>query len=340
MHMSLNLIWFMLLGVLLTGYGVLDGFDFGVGILHLFARDDNERRIFLNSIGPLWDGNEVWLVTFAGALFAAFPNAYALAFSGFYLVFMSVLFAIIFRAVSIEFRSKRPWKWWRTMWDVAFCASSTLAPFLFGVMVGHLFIGLPIGSDMEFTGTALSHLSLFPILVGFFAVAACAMHGSIFLYLKTEGELQEKIRHWMWHTFGIFLVLYMITTIATLVNIPTATANLEKMPWLWSVVLLNILAIANIPRAIYMKKPGYAFLSSMCTLAALAALFGIAIYPNLIVSSTDPQFSLNIYNAASSQKTLGIMLIFACLGLPFVFAYTAVVYWVFHGKVELGKFSY
>jgi len=166
------------------------------------------------------------------------------------------------------------------------------------------------------------------------------MHGSIFLYLKTEGDLQEEVRHWMWHTFGIFLIMYMITTIVTLVEIPTATANLVKMPWLWSVVLLNILAIANIPRAIYMKRPGYAFISSMCTLAALAFLFGVAIYPNLIVSSTNPQYSLNIYNAASSQKTLSIMLIMACLGLPFVFAYTAVVYWVFHGKVQLGKFSY
>jgi cytochrome bd ubiquinol oxidase subunit II len=340
MQVSLNLIWFGLLGVLLTGYGVLDGFDLGVGILHLFARDDDERRIFLNSIGPLWDGNEVWLVTFAGALFAAFPNAYALAFSGFYLPLMCVLVCIIFRAVSIEFRSKWHWRWWRSMWDIGFCASSTLATFLFGVIVGNMFIGLPFGADMEFYGTVYSHFSPYPILVGLFAVSACAMHGSIFLHLKTEGELQEKIRNWMWHTFGIFLAMYMIVTIVTLVKIPSATANLNKMPGLWIVVLLNVLAIANIPRAIYMKKPGYAFISSICTLAALASLFGMAIYPNLIVSSTSSEFSLNVYNAASSHKTLGIMLCIACLGLPFVFAYTAVVYWVFHGKVRLGKFSY
>jgi cytochrome bd ubiquinol oxidase subunit II len=340
MHLPLNLIWFILLGILLTGYGVLDGFDLGVGILHLFSRGDNERRMLLNSIGPLWDGNEVWLVTFAGALFAAFPNAYALALSGFYLPIMLILVALIFRAVSIEFRGKRPWQWWRNFWDVSFCLSSTLAAFLFGVIVGNLFIGLPVDASLEFTGNLRSHFQPYPVLIGLLAVAAFAMHGSIFLYLKTEGDLQNKIHGWMWHAFGIFLVLYMLATIFTLVQIPSATANLIKMPWLWSVVVLNILAIANIPRAIYLHKPAYAFISSIGTLAALACLFGVAIYPNIIVSSIDPHYSLNIYNAASSAKTLKIMLVVALLGLPFIFSYTAIVYWVFHGKVKLGKFSY
>jgi cytochrome d ubiquinol oxidase subunit II len=340
MHLPLNLIWFILLGILLTGYGVLDGFDLGVGILHLFSRGDDERRMLLNSIGPLWDGNEVWLVTFAGALFAAFPNAYALAFSGFYLLIMLVLVALIFRAVSIEFRSKRPWQWWRNFWDISFCLSSTLAAFIFGVIVGRLFIGVPVDATLEFTCDLGGHFQPYPVLTGLLAVAAFAMHGSIFLYLKTEGELQKKIHGWMWHSFGVFLVFYMLATIVTLVQIPSATANLIKMPWLWSVVVLNVLAIANIPRAIYLHKPGYAFLSSICTLAALACLFGVAIYPNIIVSSIDPHYSLNIYNAASSAKTLKIMLLVALLGLPFVFSYTAIVYWVFHGKVQLGKFSY
>ncbi len=339
-HLPLNFIWFNLLGILLTGYGVLDGFDLGVGILHLFAKEDKDRRIFLNSIGPLWDGNEVWLVTFAGALFAAFPNAYALAFSGFYLLIMAILCALIFRAVSIEFRSKRQSKIWRDFWDICFCASSTLATFLFGVIVGHLFIGVPVGADMEFTGRLASHFKFFPVLTGLLAVSLAAMHGSIFLYLKTEGPLRIKISRWIWNTYTIFLCFYIITTIVTLIKVPTAIANFEKMPILWAVVVLNVLAIASIPRMLVLKKPGWAFVASMCTLSALAALFGIAIYPNLIVSSLDPVYSLNIYNAASSQKTLGIMLMVACLGLPFILAYTVVVYWVFHGKVELGKFSY
>ncbi len=340
MHLSFNDIWFILLGVLLTGYAILDGFDFGVGILHLFAKEDEERRIFMNSIGPLWDGNEVWLVTFGGAMFAAFPNAYATAFSGFYLAFMMLLCALIFRAVSIEFRSKKDWPAWRQIWDIGFATSSTAAPFLFGVLAGNSFLGLPLGADMVFTGTVKDLFKPYPLLVGAFTVATCALHGSIYLYLKTEGELQKKIHHWMWTTFGIFIVFYMLTTIVTLVTLPLASANLVKFPLTWLVVLLNVLAIANIPRAIYTNKPGYAFISSCCTIAALTFLFGAAMYPNLIVSRDNHAFDINVYNAASSHKTLGLMLIVAGLGLPFVCCYTAVVYWVFRGKVQLGKFSY
>src|ERR1700739_1068560 len=148
--MDLNVLWFVLLGVLLTGYAILDGFDLGVGILHLAVRKDEERRILMNSIGPLWDGNEVWLVTFGGALFAAFPHAYATAFSGFYTAFMALLFALIFRAVSMEFRSKKEMTWWPSGWDVAVCLASTLAAFLFGGAVGNPIGGLPLGANGDF----------------------------------------------------------------------------------------------------------------------------------------------------------------------------------------------
>jgi cytochrome d ubiquinol oxidase subunit II len=336
----MNFAWFMLLGVLLTGYGILDGFDLGVGILHLIAKTDEERRLIINSIGPLWDGNEVWLVTFAGALFAAFPDVYALAFSSFYSCLMVILFALIFRAVSIEFRSKHPSKIWRGFWDFCFFMSSISAAFLFGYIVGQLFLGLPIDAQLELHKEKMSFIELYPVMTGLLAVATCAMHGSIFLYLKTEGDLQSRIHNWIWHTYGTFVVVYMMTTIFTLTQIPSATSNLEHYPWLWIVVLINILAIGNIPRAIFMKKPGYAFLSSIATITALAMLFGIAIFPNFIVSSIDPHFSLNIYNAASSQATLRTMGLIAILGLPFVISYTVIVYWVFHGKVQLGKFSY
>lgn len=338
--MDLHLFWFATLGVLLAGYAILDGFDLGVGILHLTVRDDEERRILMNSIGPLWDGNEVWLVTFGGALFAAFPNAYATAFSAFYLPFMWLLFALIFRAVSLEFRSKRPGTAWRQAWDVSFCAASALATFLFGVAVGNSIQGIPIGADGEFAGTLGDLLRPYPLLVGVLAVATFAMHGSIYLYLKTQGELQKRIHRWMWRTFGLFLVLYLFTTMVTLVRLPAVTRNFQTMPWAWAAVLLNILAVANIPRAIYLKRPGYAFLSSSVTIAALTFLFGIALFPNLIVSSLNPSWSLDIHNAASSTKTLGLMRTIAFLGMPFVLAYTGIVYWVFRGKVELGKFSY
>jgi len=338
--MGLHELWFALLGILLTGYAILDGFDLGVGILHLVARKDEERRIMLNSIGPLWDGNEVWLVTFGGALFAAFPEVYATLFSGFYTAFMLLLCALIFRAVSMEFRSKVEAKVWRSFWDGAFSLASAVAPLLFGVAVGNAMMGLPIGADKEFRGGLLDLLGVYPLLVGLFTVAMFAMHGSIYLYLKTEGELQQRIHGWIWRTFGIFLVFYLLTTIYTLVNIPAATENFKHYPWAWVVVVLNVLAIANIPRAIYQGRPLYAFISSCCTIAAFNFLFGVALFPNLLVSSLSTEYNLTIYNAASSLKTLAIMRNIAFLGMPFVLAYTGVIYWLFKGKVEIGKTSY
>ncbi len=338
--MTLNLLWFFLLGVLLTGYAILDGFDLGVGIMHLGARTDHDRRVLINSIGPLWDGNEVWLVTFGGALFAAFPYAYATAFSAFYLPFIFLLFALIFRAVSIEFRGKRDSKVWRSAFDFGFFAASALAAFLFGVAVGNSMKGIAIGSDMVYQGSVIDLVRPYPILVGAFTVAMFAMHGSIYLYLKTTGELQEKIHNWIWRTFGVFLVLYVLTTIFTLATIPSAIRNFEHLPWAWVVVVLNVLAIANIPRAIYQNRPMYAFISSSCTIAAFVFLFMVALYPNLIASSLNPKWNLTIYNASSSPKTLEIMAIIALLGMPFVLAYTSVVYWIFRGKVQIGEHSY
>jgi cytochrome d ubiquinol oxidase subunit II len=338
---DLNVFWFILLGVLLTGYAILDGFDLGVGSLHLFAKGDYERRIFLNSIGPVWDGNEVWLVTFGGALFAAFPAAYAAAFSGFYLAFMLLLFALIFRAVAIEFRSKRESRVWRSFWDGAFFLASAVAAILFGVAVGNMMQGIPIGPGGEYQGTFFDLLRPYPLLVGAMTLVMFCMHGSIYLYLKTEGELQEKVRHWIWGTFGVFLVFYILTTIFTLVAVPGAIRNFEKYPWVWGLVVLNVLAVANIPRSIYKGMPGQAFISSACTIAALIFLFGFALFPNLVTSSIDPEkFSLTVYNAASSQKTLAIMRNIAFMGMPFVLAYTTAIYWVFRGKVRLTRFSY
>lgn len=339
--LDLNTFWFVTLGVLLAGYAILDGFDLGVGALHIFARTDTERRIFMNSIGPVWDGNEVWLVTFGGALFAAFPNAYAAAFSGFYLAFMLLLFALIFRAVAMEFRSKHESRRWRSFWDYAFWLASSVAAILFGVAVGNMMQGIPLGADMEYQGTFFDLLRPYPIMVGLMTLVMFAMHGSIYLYLKTEGETQDRIRHWIWGTFGVFLVFYMLTTIFTLVAVPSAIRNFTDYPWAWVLVVLNVLAIANIPRAIYKEMPAYAFLSSACTIAALIFLFGFALFPNLVTSSLDTaRNSLNVYNAASSPKTLGIMRIIAFLGMPFVIAYTVAIYWVFRGKVRLTRFSY
>jgi len=334
------MLWFLLLGVLLMGYAILDGFDLGVGILHLCARKDEDRRILLNSIGPVWDGNEVWLLTFGGALFAAFPNAYATVFSGFYTAFMLLLFALIFRAVSLEFRSKLETPAWRSFWDVSFCVASGVATLLFGVAVGNAMRGLPIGPDGEYHGRFLKLLHPYTVLVGLMVVALFAMHGAVYLNLKTAGELQQRVRNWFWKTFWVFVVLYVAVTVYTLLDVPLATRNFRVQPWAWGVAVLNAFAIANIPRALCRNRPGYAFLSSCATIAGLMFLLGIALFPELAHSSWNPAWSLDIYNASSSPKTLAIMAVIAAIGMPVVLAYTGVIYWMFRGKVQLGKSSY
>lgn len=338
---ALAITWFILLGVLLAGYAVLDGFDLGVGILHPFvAKTDEERRLSMNSIGPLWDGNEVWLVTFGGALFAAFPHAYATVFSGFYTAFMLLLLALISRAVSLEFRSKVHSPRWRRFWDAAFCAGSGLATWLFGVATGNAMVGIPLDQNGDFYGTLFDQLGLYPVLVGFMTLALFAMHGGLYLYLKTEGDLQARLRDWMWRSWGLFLVFFMFTTIATVAYVPRSTANFERFPWAVAFVLLAVLAVANIPRCLYRDRPGQAFFSSCLLVVSLVGLFGVALFPNLVTASNDPSFSVTIRNAASSEKTLRIMLLIAIIGMPFVIAYSAVIYWAFRGKVRLGEHSY
>jgi len=338
---TLCVIWFVLEGVLLAGYAVLDGFDLGVGILHPFVpRTDHEKRVTLNSIGPLWDGNEVWLVTFGGALFAAFPEAYATVFSGFYVAFMVLLVALIFRAVSLEFRSKMGSGGWRRFWDWSFFSGSAAATLLFGVAVGNAMRGLPLDEAGNFTGTILDQLNPYSLLVGLMTVALFAMHGGLFLYLKTEGDLQQRLRGWMWRSWGIFLTLFLFTTIFTLMTIPRATANFERMPWTLVAVIVTVLALANIPRCLYLQRTGQAFVSSGLVIIGLVGLFGVALYPNLVTAINDPAHSVTIFTAASSAKTLSIMLLIAALGMPFVLAYTAVIYWTFRGKVDLGEHSY
>lgn len=336
----LHILWFVLLGVLLMGYAILDGFDLGVGIVHLGAKGDHERRVFINSIGPLWDGNEVWLVTFGGALFAAFYHAYATAFSAFYIPFMILLYALIFRAVSIEFRSKQKSQRWRNFFDVTFFGSSLIASLLFGVAVGSTMSGIPIDAKFEFSGTFWDLLGLFPILVGLLVVSMFALHGSIYLYMKTEGELQERIRQWNWSSFGFFLIMYVFTTIFALVRVPQATQNFQHYEWAWAVVFLNVLAIANIPRALYNRKPMQAFISSACTIAAFVFLYGMALFPYMLISTDPKGTSLTIGNASSSDTTLTIMAIIAAIGMPFVLAYTGAIYWAFRGKTKITEHSY
>ncbi|MCB9833715.1 MAG: cytochrome d ubiquinol oxidase subunit II [Planctomycetes bacterium] len=339
---QLQVVWYLLLGLLLAGYAVLDGFDLGVGILHLVVpRDDRERRIIVNSIGPIWDGNEVWLVTFGGALFAAFPEAYATVFSAFYEALMLVLVGLILRAVSIEFRGKVHAPGWRRLWDFGFGLGSALATFIFGVAVGNAMQGIALDQRHEFTGHLVDLLGPYPIVVGLLALTVFAMHGAIFLYLKTEGDLQRRLVTWMWRSFGFFLVVFFVTTVFTLDRVPHATANFADQPLLWLIPGLMILALANVPRSIFQSKPGRAFASSCLLVICLVGLLGATVFPDLVTSTVAPATnSLTVHNASSSAKTLDIMLLIALIGMPFVVGYTAFVYWTFRGKVVIDDHSY
>ncbi len=337
---DLPTIWFMLVGILFIGYAILDGFDLGIGALHLFTKTDQERRLMINAIGPVWDGNEVWLVTGGGALFAAFPEVYATSFSGFYIAFMLFLLGLIFRAVAIEFRSKQQAKAWRKFWDVSFSVSSILSALLLGVALGNIARGIPLDQTHEYAGTFWTLLNPYALIVGITTVALFTQHGAIYALMKTEGELHDKIRGWVNPAIIVFVICYVMTTLFTLLYIPHMSANLKAFPVLFILPLLNMLAIANIPREIHHGRDFRAFLSSCASMAALLALFGIGMYPDLILSRPEIANSLTIYNASSSEKTLGIMLIIALIGMPLVIAYTSSIYWIFRGKVKLDESSY
>ena len=288
----------------------------------------------MNSIGPLWDGNEVWLVTFGGALFAAFPRRMR----------RSSRASTPRSCCSSSPSSSAPCPWssaprsrppgWRRVWDWSFFGGSALATLLFGVAVGNAMKGMPLDEGGNVLVGVLDQLAPYPVLVGLMTVALFALHGGLFLYLKTEGEFQQRLRDWMWRSFGVFLVTYMLTTMATLAMIPRATANFEHYPLAALVVVVNVLAIANIPRCLYWNRPAQAFLSSAVTIVTLVALFGLALFPNLVTASNDPELSVTVFNAASSPRTLTIMLVIAACGLPFVLAYTGVIYWTFRGRVS------
>jgi len=338
--MDYNLLWFVLVGVLFAGYAMLDGFDLGVGGLLLRVKDDDERRVLYNAIGPVWDGNEVWLVTGGGALFAAFPAVYATVFSGFYLAFILLLFALIFRAVAIEFRSKEPWAWWRRWWDRGFFAGSTTASMLIGVAMGNIVWGIPLDANGEFAGTFLSLLHPYALLMGLTTVAMFMMHGAIYLHLKTEGPLQARVREWINPLIIAFIVCYALTTLATLLYVPRMTDILRAQPALFVVVVLLVLAIANLPREIHRGHAGAAFLSSCVTMLLLMGLFGLGMFPHMVYSVPEPAHSLTAYNAASTVRTLKIMTLIAVIGVPMVLSYTISVYYIFRGKVKIDKDSY
>ncbi|HMQ70485.1 MAG TPA: cytochrome d ubiquinol oxidase subunit II [Ignavibacteria bacterium] len=338
--MDLNIIWFILIVFILTGYAILDGFDFGVGILHLMHKTDEERRISINSIGPLWDGNEVWLVVGGGALFAAFPEVYATVFSGFYNAFILLLLMLIFRGIAIEFRSKRESLKWRKGWDIFFSLGSFGAALLFGIAFGNLAAGVPLNAEKNITSGFMDLLNPYSIIVGLTAISLLTLHGAIFLIMKTEGDMRERVSKIIKKLIFVFITMYVISSAATFIYQPHLLTVFRHNPWLIVIPVSTLLLVLNLPREIHFKREFKAFMTSSGTIALLISLVAIGLYPNLVYSNPVPENSLNIYNSASSQGTLNIMFIIACIGAPLVLSYTIAVYWIFRGKTKLDEHSY
>lgn len=332
--------WFLLIGALISGYGILDGFDLGAGALHLFFQKEQSRRIALNAIGPVWDGNEVWLVIGAGSLFAAFPLVYGTILSVFYLPFMLFLVAIIFRAISIEFRGKEDMAWWRKLWDVSYSVSSIAIALLLGLILGNLIQGIPLNANHEFVGRLRDFFNPYAGLIAITVLSLFMMHGAMYLIMKTEDRLYAKLTIIANNTSKFFILCFMATSLATLIYVPHMTAIFKAYPVLFVLPVAAVLIVLNIRRSIEKRQYRRGFVSSAITTALLLILFAMGLYPNLVLSSTDPKGHISIYEAASSDGSLRTMLLFAFIGMPLVATYTVFMFWTFRGKVKLEKHSY
>ncbi len=340
---TLQVIWFFLFTVLIVGYAVLDGFDLGVGVIHLFAKSEKEKRININAIGPVWDGNEVWLLTAGGALFAAFPKVYATVFSGFYIAIMLLLLALILRAVSMEFREHVISDKWRPIWDWSFGIGSLLPAILFGVAVGNLMRGIPLDNNGIFTGTFLGLLNPFSLLIGILSLAMFVKHGAIYLTLKTEGELQDRMRNIASKAWIVFISLFVLSTLFAFFEASYLFEGVLKNPIFWIFFIILFGSTIFTPALINKEETWQAFLSSSLTIVGLIGVAAVGMFPRLVPNLDNMAVlnaSLTITNASSTAPTLTAMLIITLLGMPVVIGYTIFIYKIFWGKVELTDESY
>jgi cytochrome d oxidase, subunit II (cydB) len=328
--MTLNTLWFILVAVLFTGFFFLEGFDYGVGMLLPFlARIDNERRVVINTIGPVWDGNEVWMITAGGALFASFPNVYATLFSGFYLVLILMLVALILRGVAFEFRNKSESKVWRSLWDWAIFSGSLVPALLWGVTVGNLLRGFAIGQDMNYYGGLLPLLNPYAILGGLVFVSLFVMHGANFLTRKTTGVILERVQRMV---FPVWIAATVVT-VAFIVWTYFATDILSGLKGLLPAVLAAVSLLVT-GWLIRVNKTGWAFITGSLTIVFATVMVFAGLYPRILISSLDPAFNLTITNAASSPYTLKVMSILAAVFVPIVLLYQIWTYWIFRKRVE------
>ncbi|MDT3399059.1 cytochrome d ubiquinol oxidase subunit II [Streptomyces sp. B1866] len=324
--MHLHDFWFLLIAVLWTGYFFLEGFDFGVGVLtRLLARDRTERRVLINTIGPVWDGNEVWLLTAGGATFAAFPDWYATLFSGFYLPLLAILVCLIVRGVAFEYRAKRPEERWQRNWEYAVFWCSLLPAFLWGVVFANIVRGVPIGPDKEYTGGLLDLLHPYALLGGAVTLVLFTFHGAVFTALKTVGDIRLRARRQ-----------------ATVLGLATAVLAAGFLGWTQAesgdggslaALCVAVAALLAALAANQRGREGWAFALSGVTIAAAVAMLFLALFPDVMPSSSDPRWSLTAENAAASPYTLKIMTWVAVVMAPLVIAYQAWTYWVFRKRI-------
>ena len=363
---TLKLIWWLLVGVLLIGFAVTDGFDLGTAaLLPYTGRSDEERRVVINTVGPVWDGNQVWFITAGGALFAAWPLVYAAAFSGFYFALLLVLLALIVRPVGFDFRSKLPHPRWRGFWDAALCVGGVVPSLVFGVAFGNLFLGVPFHYDDTlrpfYSGSFWALLNPFALLCGVVSLSMLLLHGALYTQLRTEGELSARARRAARAAGAVFIVTFaaaglwlaigiqgyrvaampdangVVTPLMQTVERSTGSwfANFGAHPWLWLAPLAGIAGAALAMGLSAARRPGAGIAASGIAIAGTILAAGLALFPFVMPSSTHPDASLTLWNATSSHFTLQVMFWAVVLFLPIVLAYTTWAYRKLRGKVTL-----
>ena len=335
--MELNVLWFILVGVLFAGFFILEGFDYGVGILLPFAgKNDTERRVILNTIGPFWDGNEVWLLTAGGAIFAAFPNWYATLFSGFYLAFFLILIGLIVRGVAIDFRSKVDSAAWRKTWDGLFFIGSLLPALLFGVAVSNFLTGVPIDANMEFVGNLFTLITPYTLLGGIVFVLVFAYHGALFLSLKSGVDsLTNRVK-----AYSVKIGVAMLAaTVAWVIYGALITGILNSVIAVIAVALAALSLIVSV--VLQLKgRSGLAFVASILAILFVTVMVFATMFPNVLISTLNPLWNLPIYNACSSPYTLKIMTIVALTLVPIVLIYQGWSFWMFRKRVTKNDLHY
>ncbi len=332
--MDLNTLWFILIAVLFIGFFFLEGFDYGVGILMPFlGKDDEERRFIINTIGPFWDGNEVWMITAGGAMFAAFPHWYATLFSGFYLALALLLLALIARGVAFEFRSQVKDPKWRALWDKAIFWGSLLPALLWGVAMANVLRGVPVDETMTYVGGFFNLLNPYALLGGLTFVAVFTFHGALFLSLKLAGDLGESAAAMAKKVWPFAVGLFALFAVATIFVLHGAP---NKVPAV-IVAILALVALAVSKSFIDKGAMGKAFISTALSIALTTVALFTGLFPRVLVSSLNPEYSLTIYNASASQYTLKTMTIVAFILVPIVLIYQGWSYWIF--KERIGKKS-